>query len=98
MEMKATLIRTTAILLLAFALAAPARASLKEGWYLSRGKANMKIHNYKAAIEAFEKLVALNPNHQEPSTPITRRGCGSWERPTSARASPTRPSAITTAT
>jgi cellulose synthase operon protein C len=65
MEMKATLIRTTVIMLLAFALAAPAGASLKEGWYLSRGKANMKIHNYKAAIEAFEKLVALNPDHQE---------------------------------
>ncbi|MGA1869817.1 MAG: tetratricopeptide repeat protein [bacterium] len=37
----------------------------KESWYMSRGKANMKIKNYKAAIEAFEKLLAINPNNRE---------------------------------
>jgi tetratricopeptide (TPR) repeat protein len=39
--------------------------SLKEAWYLSRGKANMEIGNYKAAIEAFQEVVRLNPNHRE---------------------------------
>ncbi len=38
---------------------------LKETWYMSRGKANLRIKNYKAAIEAFEKLVAINPDNQE---------------------------------
>lgn len=37
----------------------------KESWYMSRGKANMEIKNYKAAIEAFEKLVAINPDNHE---------------------------------
>ena len=27
-----------------------------ESWYLSRGRANMEIENYKAAIEAYEKV------------------------------------------
>jgi tetratricopeptide (TPR) repeat protein len=36
-----------------------------ESWYLSRGRANMEIENYKAAIEAFEKVVERNPNHRE---------------------------------
>jgi tetratricopeptide (TPR) repeat protein len=40
-------------------------ATLKESWYMSRGKANMEIKNYSAAIEAFEKLVALNPDNRE---------------------------------
>ncbi|MFZ5571335.1 MAG: tetratricopeptide repeat protein [Thermodesulfobacteriota bacterium] len=38
---------------------------LKESWYMSRGKANMRIHNYKAAIEAFEKLVEIKPDDPE---------------------------------
>lgn len=37
----------------------------KESWYMSRGKANMEIKNYKAAIEAFEKLVEINPDNHE---------------------------------
>ncbi len=36
-----------------------------ESWYLSRGRANMEIENYKAAIEAYEKVVEHNPNHRE---------------------------------
>ena len=36
-----------------------------ESWYLSRGRANMEIENYKAAIEAYEKVVERNPNHRE---------------------------------
>lgn len=39
--------------------------SLKESWYMSRGKANMNIKNYKAAIEAFEKLIEINPDNRE---------------------------------
>ena len=36
-----------------------------ESWYLSRGRSNMEIENYKAAIEAYEKVVERNPNHRE---------------------------------
>ncbi|HKW86983.1 MAG TPA: tetratricopeptide repeat protein [Nitrospiraceae bacterium] len=36
-----------------------------ESWYMSRGQANMEIGNYKAAIEAFEKVVELNPGNRE---------------------------------
>ena len=47
-------------------LAADAQGSkLKESWYMNRGKANMEIKNYKAAIEAFEKLIELNPGNRE---------------------------------
>jgi tetratricopeptide (TPR) repeat protein len=36
-----------------------------KSWYLSRGRANMEIENYKAAIEAYEKVVERDPNHRE---------------------------------
>ena len=36
-----------------------------EAWYLSRGRANMEIENYKAAIEAYEKVVERDPNHRD---------------------------------
>jgi tetratricopeptide (TPR) repeat protein len=36
-----------------------------ESWYMSRGRANMEIGNYKAAIEAFEKAAELNPDNRE---------------------------------
>lgn len=39
--------------------------SLTETWYLLRGRANMKIGNYKAAIEAFEKASELDPDDRE---------------------------------
>jgi tetratricopeptide (TPR) repeat protein len=40
-------------------------ADLVESWYLSRGRANMEIENYKAAIEAYEKVVEHDPAHRE---------------------------------
>ncbi len=40
-------------------------AGIKESWYLMRGKSNMKIGNYKAAIEAYEKAVEINPKNKE---------------------------------
>lgn len=40
-------------------------ADFMESWYLSRGRANMEIENYKAAIEAFEKVVEHDPDHRE---------------------------------
>lgn len=46
--------------------AAPAGwPALMEPWYMSRGNANMAIGNYKAAIEAFEKVVEMNPDNRE---------------------------------
>lgn len=36
-----------------------------ESWYMSRGNSNMEIGNYKAAIEAFEKVVEINSNNRE---------------------------------
>ena len=59
--------------LAAIALIAPSAAlaqagGLKEGterWYLERGKSNMEIGNYKAAIEAYQKATQLNPNNRE---------------------------------
>ena len=60
-------------LLAAIALLAPSAAlaqagALKEGtekWYLERGKSNMEIGNYKAAIEAYQKATQLNPDNRE---------------------------------
>jgi Flp pilus assembly protein TadD len=36
-----------------------------ESWYMSRGRSNMEIENYKAAIEAFEKVVERDPANRE---------------------------------
>src|SRR5689334_15175208 len=60
-------------LLFALALCAsmPLEASLQESWYMSRGKSNMEIHDYKAAIEAYEKAVDLNPGNH-----LARRNLG----------------------
>jgi tetratricopeptide (TPR) repeat protein len=38
---------------------------MSEAWYLLRGRANMKIRNYQAAIEAYEKATELNPENRE---------------------------------
>jgi tetratricopeptide (TPR) repeat protein len=55
-----------ALVLSAFCLMKEVHAGMfKEGWYMSRGKANMGIKNYKAAIEAFEKLIEINPKNRE---------------------------------
>ena len=45
-----------------------AQSVLKEGtekWYLERGRSNMEIGNYKAAIEAYQKATKLNPDNRE---------------------------------
>ncbi len=39
--------------------------SMSEAWYVLRGRANMQIGNYKAAIEAFEKATEINPDNRE---------------------------------
>jgi cellulose synthase operon protein C len=56
-----------ALLAAALALAPVAGASVSESWYLARGRANMKIRNYGAAIEAYEKALAANPRSREAS-------------------------------
>lgn len=55
--------------LLAAVLALPntAHGGLAESWYLSRGRANMQIENYGAAIEAWRKALELNPSGREAS-------------------------------
>jgi tetratricopeptide (TPR) repeat protein len=47
------------------AAAQSATESMSEAWYVLRGRANMKIGNYNAAIEAFEKASELNPDNRE---------------------------------
>jgi tetratricopeptide (TPR) repeat protein len=51
----------------ALAAATPASAGLAESWYLARGRANMKIANYGAAIEAYESALRANPRSREAS-------------------------------
>jgi Tfp pilus assembly protein PilF len=36
-----------------------------ENWYMNRGRSNMEIGNYKAAIEAYEKVVERDPDNRE---------------------------------
>lgn len=44
----------------------PASAEgMLENWYMNRGKSNMQIGNYKAAIEAYEKATAINQDNRE---------------------------------
>jgi tetratricopeptide (TPR) repeat protein len=53
------------VALFAFLLTpAPAPAGIAESWYVLRGRANMKIGNYRAAIEAFEKALQENPENR----------------------------------
>lgn len=40
-------------------------AGLTESWYLARGRSNMRIKDYKAAMEAYEKVVATDPSNRE---------------------------------
>lgn len=46
-------------------LAQPASGPGAKAWYLERGRANMQIENYRAAIEAFEKAALLDPGDRE---------------------------------
>lgn len=41
--------------------------SLTEEWYLMRGKSNMNIGNFRAAIEAYEKAYDINPKNNQTS-------------------------------
>lgn len=45
--------------------AAEEPASGTEWWYVLRARANMKIGNYRAAIESYEKAAELNPDNRE---------------------------------
>lgn len=40
-------------------------ASVEEAWFLMRSRANMKIGNFAAAIEAYEKYLELKPDDRE---------------------------------
>lgn len=56
------------VAILLAAAAAPAAeepASGTEWWYVLRARANMKIGNYRAAIESYEKAAELNPDNRE---------------------------------
>jgi tetratricopeptide (TPR) repeat protein len=56
----------TSLLVVLVMLNSPLHAqSLKEGWYMMRGKSNLKIKNYSAAIEAFKAAVEINGNNKE---------------------------------
>lgn len=63
--------RALRVVLAAAALAAaapsPASAGVAESWYLARGRANMQIANYAAAIEAYESALRANPRSREAS-------------------------------
>ncbi len=37
----------------------------QESWYMNRGESNLKIGNYKAAIEAFEKVCDEDPDNRQ---------------------------------
>jgi len=39
--------------------------SFSESWYMSRARENMKIKNYRAAAEAFEKALEKDPSNRE---------------------------------
>jgi cytochrome c-type biogenesis protein CcmH/NrfG len=56
-------------LLCALLLALPpaARAGVSEQWYRLRGRSNMQIKNYRAAIEAYQKAFELDPGSREAS-------------------------------
>lgn len=53
------------ILFMILILTAASSGGVKESWYIMRGRSNMKINNYRAAIEAFEKAVQINPDNRE---------------------------------
>lgn len=63
--MSARLALAAALLLAAAPLTASAGVS--EQWYLLRGRSNLKIQNYRAAIEAFQKAYELDPTSREAS-------------------------------
>jgi len=56
-----------AALLAAALFAAPAHAGVAESWYLARGRANARIGNHAAAIEAYRKALDGDPGSREAS-------------------------------
>jgi tetratricopeptide (TPR) repeat protein len=62
-----TAIARAALLGAALAGAPAAHASMTEAWYLARGRANLAIANYAAAIEAYEAALRENPASREAS-------------------------------
>ena len=44
-----------------------AQGGLSEEWYLLRGRSNMRIGNYRAAVEAYQKAFELDPGSREAS-------------------------------
>lgn len=69
-EARLLISRSLAILLIAMllpaaSLAQEVSASGTEWWYVLRGRANMQIGNYRAATEAWQKAVDLNPGNRE---------------------------------
>jgi hypothetical protein len=51
-----------AALLAAALLAGPASAGVAESWYIGRARANARIGNHTAAIEAYRKALAEDPH------------------------------------
>jgi tetratricopeptide (TPR) repeat protein len=62
-KIKASIVITLSLLF--FLHSATNADSLKESWYIMRGKSNLKIKNYAAAMEAFKAAVAINGNNKE---------------------------------
>lgn len=61
-------IKALTFIALCFLIAAPETVwadVIQEGWYRMRSQSNMKIGNYSAAIEAYEKLLKMEPNDRE---------------------------------
>jgi cellulose synthase operon protein C len=66
--------RTTRAALIVAALLAPAagRAGVAETFYLARGRANMEIRNYSAAVEAYRKALVADGGSREASRGVAR--------------------------
>src|SRR5262249_3909988 len=43
----------------------PASGPEAKSWYLDRGRSNMQIENYRAAIEAYQKVLEIDPDDRE---------------------------------
>src|SRR5512138_2540993 len=56
-----------ALVAAALAAAAPAAAGVAESWYVARARANARIGNHAAAIEAWARALEENPGSREAS-------------------------------
>jgi tetratricopeptide (TPR) repeat protein len=76
--MSPALLRLAAVACAATLALAPAAAtaSLTVEWYLLRGRHSARIGNWKAAAEAYEKAVQLDPGNREASRALAL----AWER------------------